>query len=162
MAGKVTITNDQRLRKFRKRIGPMTKGINATVGVQGQEAEEDHPGSDVSMATVAAAHEFGTDNNRPPQRSFLRDTLDLGKQRYAVMLVKGAREVAKGRGTTEGLMFRVGETLRQDVIKRIKAGIPPDLSEVTKARKDSSLPLVDKGFLVAAITSVVHKGPLKK
>ena len=157
MAGKVEIVRDNRLKGFRKRLKAMQKGATATVGVQGIKADEVY-GEGTPVVVVAAVHEFGSEDGTIPQRSYLRSTYDANIQRYRRIISKGMEKASKGQGTELSTMFQAGETYRADVIKAIKAGIPPDLKDATKARKGSTLPLVDTGILVAAITSVVKKG----
>ena len=155
MPGKVKV-NDNRLRSFRKKIKSL-KGIGVTVGVQGNEALAEHPSGAMTMAKLALTHEFGTKDGRIPSRSFLRSTFDDNKMRYGMMMTKGGRKVERGQATAMQVMFQLGETVRADIIARIKAHIPPPLSEVTIARKGSDIPLIDKGHLLGSITSVVHK-----
>jgi len=155
MAGEVRI-KDRGLRRFQKRFKGLAKGVSVTVGVQGKEAEEDHDGTPVVV--VAAVHEFGREDGSIPQRSYLRSTYDANLRKYKAMMLKGSRGVVKGGPTPKQAMFQTGETLREDVVKAIKAGIPPPLAESTIARKKSSVPLIDTGVLVAAITTVVHEG----
>lgn len=156
MGGSVTI-KDNRLRSFMKRIKGL-KNISVTVGVQGDMAQEEHPDGAMTMATLAATHEFGSEDGRhPPQRSYLRSTFDENQERYKKEMDKGGKDVAKGKITARGVMFELGEGIRKDIIKKIKAGIPPELSQRTKDAKGSSTPLIDKGHLIGSITSVVRE-----
>jgi hypothetical protein len=120
-------------------------------------AQADHPDAAMTFADLAAIHEFGTEDGHIPERSYLRSTFDSHRDRYGAMMTKGGREVEKGRDTAKGVMFKLGETVRADIIKRIKGHIPPPLAESTIARKGSDIPLIDKGHLIGAITSVVHE-----
>jgi len=161
VAGNVKV-NDNRLRTFRKRLKSL-KGLSVTVGVQGDMAQEEHPEGAMTMATLAAIHEFGSEDGRhPPARSFLRSTFDENVRKYDQLMLKGAQKVEKGRAVAKAVMFQLGETVRADIIKKIKAGIPPPLSQVTIDRKGSSVPLIDKGHLIGSITSVVHEGGKSK
>jgi phage gpG-like protein len=159
MAGEVKV-NDSRLRSFRKRIAPMQKGISVTVGVQGKEAESEYEDGTPTVV-VAAVHEFGSTDGRIPSRSYLRSTYDENRRKYEQQITKGARETAGGKTTAKQTMFKAGETLRRDIISKIKAGIPPPLSQRTIDAKGSSVPLIDTGQLVASITSIVHEGKPK-
>lgn len=156
MAGSVKV-KDNRLKAFRKRLKPLSKGITVTVGVQGKEAEGTYKDG-TPVATVAAVHEFGTQDGRIPQRSYLRSTYDANRKKYVATMAKGARKAVKGGTTAKQAAFEAGETFRADVVKTIKAGIPPPLHPATIAAKGSSVPLIDTGVLVAAISSVVHEG----
>ena len=160
MAGETKV-NDTRLRAFMKRIKPMQKGIYVTVGVQGTEAEAAHDESGTPMSTIAAVHEFGSMDGRIPERSYLRSTYDENRRKYEQMILQGAQNSTKGKETPKQAAFKTGETMRADVIKRIKAGIPPELSQRTIDKKGSSVPLIDTGQLVASITTVVHEGKPK-
>lgn len=159
MAGDVKI-DDRRLRAFFKRIKPMLKGVSVTVGVQGKEAESEYEDGTPTVV-VAAVHEFGSNDGRIPSRSYLRSTYDENRRKYEQMVAKEARNVAKGVGTAKQAMFKTGETLRADIISKIKGGIPPPLSQRTIDAKGSSVPLIDTGQLIASITTVVHEGKAK-
>lgn len=156
MAGKIT-TRDRGLRRFQKRLKSLAKGVTVTVGVQGKEAEQSYDDG-TPVVVVAAVHEFGREDGSIPQRSYLRSTFDANRKKYERMIPSKARMVIKGGPTGKQVMFEIGETLREDVVKAIKAGIPPPLAPATIARKGSTLPLVDWGILMAAISTVVREG----
>lgn len=160
MAGEVKI-NDRELRRFNKRVQSMLKGVSFTVGVQGKEAAEMHEKGDVPMTVIAAVHEFGSTDGRIPERSYLRSTFDENRRKYERMIRDGAKGVLKGKTAAKKTAFATGETVRADVIKRIKSNIPPPLAESTISRKGSSVALIDTGQLIASITSIVHEGKKK-
>lgn len=153
---RVTV-RDNRLRTFMARLKTM-RGIKVTVGVQGKEAEETHPESKgVPMRVIAAAHELGL--GTVPKRSFLRETYDMHRDRYAEFVVSGARQTAAGFTTILAVMWQAGEMIRGDIIQRMRSGIPPPLKDPSEERGgESAIPLIDKGHLIGSISSVVHVG----
>lgn len=158
MAGKSKVrVNDNRLRRFTKRLKSLTEGITVTVGVQGKEATEDYEDGP-SVAQVARVHEFGYPEGNIPQRSYMRATYDENREKYRRLIVKGSRDTMLGKMKSRQGMFIAGETYRKDIIKRIKSNIPPPLKQATIDRKGSSVALIDTGMLVAAITTVVKVG----
>lgn len=150
---------DRGLKRFFKRLR-VFDGHEVVVGIpakEGAETTEEGP----TLAYIAAAHEFGGKNNRPPQRSFLRDTFDIHAKKYGDLMEKAAQRVVKGEDPRKAL-FVLGETARGDVILRINQGIPPELAASTiaaktRAGKEGTLPLVDTGQLRASIRALVRR-----
>jgi hypothetical protein len=144
---------DRGLKRFFKRLR-VFDGLEVVVGIPAAEGAENRDGT--TLAGIAAAHEFGGPGNRPPQRSFLRDTFDIHAKKYGDLMEKATQRVLKNESPKKAL-FILGETARADVIDRINQGILPELSQVTIDRKGSDLPLVDTGQLRASIRSLVRK-----
>lgn len=127
------------------------------VGIQGREAAEIRPGG-ISMVGVGTIHEFGAPRANIPQRSFLRSTADANRRKYEQRMERSVRKLIK---TPESFnaraeLFKLGEIVRSDVIKTIKARIPPPLKAATIARKKGDdVPLIEFGLLINSIRSVV-------
>lgn len=109
-----------------------------------------------TLAEVAAAHEFGTD--QIPQRSFIRATVDLKAAEITALQEKLAAQVAEGKITPEVALERFGVTVQGMIQARIAEGIGPALAPETIRRKGSSKPLVDTGQLRSSITYQVTPG----
>lgn len=155
MASKSTVDErDRGLKRFFKRLR-VFDGLEVVVGIPAAEGAEQRDGT--TLAAIAAAHEFGGRDNKPPQRSFLRETFDLHVKKYGDMMEKAAERVTKHKENPKKALFILGETARADVVERINQGILPELAEVTRERKGSDLPLVDTGQLRASIKSLVRK-----
>lgn len=149
---------DRGLKRFFKRLR-VFDGLEVVVGIPAAEGSEDRDGT--TLAAIAASHEFGGKNNRPPQRSFLRETFDIHARKYGDLMTKATQRVLKNEDPRKAL-FILAETGRADVIKRIGEGIPPELADATiaaktRAGKKGTVPLVDTGMLRASIRGIVRK-----
>jgi hypothetical protein len=148
------IEKDTGFKELMKRLR-VFDGLEVVVGIPAKEGDQIYENG-APLIKIASAHEFGTDDGRIPSRSFLRDTFDINRAKYAKMQDEAAEQVVKGKDPRAAL-FRLSQEGRNDVIERINAGIDPPLKDATKDRKGSSLPLVDKGVLRASITGLVRK-----
>jgi len=137
-------------------------GAKVVVGFTGPEAEAKHEGGDgdgqLNVVSIAAVHEFGSADGRVPQRSMLRDTMDLHAQRYRKELQRSAADSILGRASLEQGLERLGVRAVGDVQKRINAGIPPELAASTVAKKGSSKQLIDTAQMKSAVTYEVRRG----
>lgn len=113
-----------------------------------------HGESGLTVAQVAAFHEFGT--SRIPRRSMLADTYDQNAERYADAARKVASGIILGRVDLRRGLDLIGVMIKGDVQRRIAAGITPPLSPVTIARKGSSQPLIDTGQMRGALDHEVR------
>lgn len=119
----------------------------------------------VSNATAAA---LGWDLPRTkphdihvPERSFIRDTVDLKTR----LIARTARALAQGilRGThdTRVALEKLGLFVEGEIKKRIARGIPPPLSPATIRKKtvngkQGTTPLINTGQLRASVDSEVR------
>lgn len=128
-------------------------GLVASVGIQGDEANEDRENG-LTNADIALFHEYGTEHI--PERSFLRSTFDENEKAYNQDLVNIARGFYVGETVRGGLLL-LGEKFRSDILKRIKKSIPPPLKEATIKRKyGETTPLIDTGQLWNSITAEIQ------
>jgi hypothetical protein len=144
------------------------KEASVTVGVFGDKGTEPVEGDDsgMTLADLAAIHEFGLGNN--PERSFLRSYFDANEVRIRQMLVKLVeirikKAVQSGKPITDAdrrqMLDQLGLKIVSEIQARIAAGeIQPPLTQATIDRKGSSTPLIDKGQLRAGITHEVKVG----
>ncbi len=105
------------------------------------------------IVEVAFWNEFGT--VKSPQRSFLRSTLDDKSQDWAAALGKLIR-----RMTLEQALEQLGRRMVNDVIRTIKAGVAPELSQFTldmrKVNKiQGTKPLMASREMITALASEV-------
>ena len=131
--------------------------IRVKVGIQGSEAAEIRAGG-ISMVRLGITHEFGAPRANIPQRSFLRSTGDANRAKYARLQEGIVRRLGKNPKAIDVRreLFRLGEIVRADVIKTIKARIAPPLKAATIARKKGDdIPLIETGQLINSISSVV-------
>lgn len=122
---------DNGYEKLLKRL--TTKIPAVTVGVHAAEGDAMRPDSDITVAEIAAIHEFGLGN--VDERSWLRKFVDENEAELRRMLSASAREVAAGRLTADQAMNRFGLVVAGMIKKRITAGIEPGLEDETKKRK---------------------------
>lgn len=132
------------------------------VGVIGPEAEGPHDGDPegLSLAEIAAIHEYGSEDGTIPERSFIRDGIDQNMDRINAVKEAVAKVVfeAKGMPIRTGLALIGLEAVRL-IRDRIREGIPPPLAESTMRRREAlgdshPRPLIDTGQLINAITHV--------
>lgn len=119
-------------------------GGPATVNVGFPATGEQHRESEgMSVAEVAAVHEFGSLNM--PERSFLRAGIRKNLKAYHQLNKKTLRQVLLGRMTLVHALGLLGEQAKSDVQTEITDGDFAPLSEATIKRKGSSKPLIDSG-----------------
>ena len=100
----------------------------------------------------AVSDEVGT--SAIPPRAFMRNAKSENDK-------KGVDFLAKDLNSTKNadLAFaRLGELVRNDVIVSINKTTKPPNSAETIARKGSSHPLIDTGFLKSSVTYEIDKG----
>jgi hypothetical protein len=157
---------------IRKAIVKTSKRVK--VGVLTDLAHKTAEGTDgeISMLELAAIHEFGSPAAGIPERSFLRATLNgqrdkvnasiekiVGAEVRALLETPGVSETQAEAAATRALgklglqlvaMIRATIRNRQTVGPEDQANAPS-----TIAKKGSTLPLVDTGQLINAITHLV-------
>lgn len=140
------------------------KGAHTKVGVQADTRREDAS----SMVVIAAAHEFGTEDNRPPERSWLRSTHDENRERIAILMRAEWKQILLGRSTPMRSLALIGEWLEAKIKAKIRKGIAPPLAEATiRARRGADpshkgarvfVPLIDTAQFVQSIRHVEVAG----
>ena len=142
--------NDAKWRGILARVSAM-KRPTVRVGVMGDAGDE----KGVSLAEIAAFHEFGT--STIPERSFLRSTFyGHAAEGLAKMCAKLSKAILEGKMDETRALGLLGLWAVSEVRKTIRAGIEPELAPATIAAKGSSLALVDTGQLINSITWVVE------
>jgi hypothetical protein len=116
-------------------------------------------GAEISLAELAAIHEYGAPGAGIPARSFLRETFQGSGGREALVnfLAKLAKGVISERVEVEKALDMLGAWAVAAIKNRIKAHIDPPNAPATIAAKGSSTPLVDTGQLINSITWEVGK-----
>jgi len=128
------------------------------VGVRSGQGAEQVEGGDLTLAGLAAVHEFGSPAQGIPERSFLRSTVDAGALDYSGELVDALSRGLDGKGDLRAAAAKLGARMAGDVQQRIADRIAPDLKPATVAAKVAGrdVPLVDTGRLRQAIDSEVR------
>lgn len=142
--------------KFRQRL----KAPEVTTGVHQDEGSEIEEGSPLTVAEIAAIHEFGF--GQVPERSWLRDFIKENRNALEDMLEKAAIDIYNG-ADPEVIMARFGLVVVGMIKQRIIAGIAPPLKEETKKQKRQvtggeakDTPLIRFGQFVSAIAHEVR------
>ena len=131
-------------------------GAAVLVGWPERKGSVQHRGAALTVAQIAAIHEFGLPSRGIPERSMVRETLRINDKKYR----EAARKI--GLGITAGKMDQrrgldlLGVMIKGDIQQRIAAGIAPGLKPATIRRKGSSKPLIDTGQMRASIDHEVR------
>lgn len=139
------------------------KDRRVKVGVldSGEGAAMHDPDGDLSVAEIAAVNEFGTQDGRIPERSFVRSTFDEQREELVELGKELIAKVFEGKIDVNKALNMLGAKLATEIKKKITLGdgVPPPNAEATIAAKGSSRPLVDTGRMVNAITwAILGKG----
>lgn len=150
-------TRDTGMGKFLKRL----TSPEITVGVHSADGSEMQDDSDLTVAEIAAIHEFGLG---VPERSWLRDFVDENREQLSDMLATTAKLIAEGKYPPDVAMNRFGLAVVGMVKKRIVAGIQPELTEETKLEKQrvtgggaKDTPLIRFGQFISAIAHEISR-----
>lgn len=123
---------------------------------------EAHQGSDMTVAKIAAIHEFGTDTM--PERSFMRSAIDGNKGKIQKTIDTLASKVIDGKMPQKQALGLIGEMIKGLMKQRITAQGPgvkgawQDISQATKDRKGSSKILIDTGQMINSISWEIVPG----
>ncbi len=142
---------------FARIVGAIKKAVQqayVTVGVHQEEGDKPHGA--FTVAQIAAVHEYGSEDGKIPQRSFIRDTHDLNLQANLERLKRLEEHVLTGKLTQHQLLTYLGEVASKQMVSRINQGIAPALKPATIKRKGSSKPLIDTGQLKGSISFKVN------
>lgn len=149
-------TRDTGLSKFLKRL----TSPEITVGVHSADGSEMQDDSDLTVAEIAAIHEFGLG---VPERSWLRDFVDENREKLSDMLATTAKLIAEGKYPADVAMNRFGLAVVGMVKKRIVAGIDPPLTDETKREKErvtggpKDTPLIRFGQFISAVAHEISR-----
>ncbi len=126
------------------------KPASITVGIHQEEGNAQH--GSMTVAEIAAVHEYGSSDGTIPQRSFVRDTHDENLQSNLALLKLQEERVLAGHLTQHQACALLGEVASKQMVSKINAGISPANAPSTIRRKKSSKPLIDTGQLKGAIS----------
>jgi len=97
---------------------------------------------DIGNMELALIHELGLG---VPERSVIRDTIDLNQTAYRIFIRKLAQQVVIGRITKKQALELIGLKIQADMRARVGSSELEELADSTKERKGSSAPLLDTG-----------------
>ncbi len=138
------------LKASRERMPTLAVGVFETAG--------QHRDSDKTVAEIGEIHELGL-GVRP--RPWLRPVVDGRRQVVIARLKRVAEAVALGKLAAKDGMNLIGLDLVRIIKARIVAGIPPELADSTKLRKQNTAgqhkdtPLINTTQFLGSITHEV-------
>lgn len=161
MALKVSVFADSKVFQAIYDRAKLATQLKVRAGVFGDAASES-VGDGFTMLDLVAVHEYGSEDHHIPERSFIRSTMNRPDivQMQKVMIAKAVASILAGRITTEKALGLIGSYMVEQIKATIRnrATVPntPNAAS-TIAAKGSSLPLVDTGRMINAITWDVGK-----
>ena len=155
MAGSRVTDKDRGWKTILKNARKASDANYAAVGVIGTGAAENHDG--ITNAELASVHEYGTLDGRIPERSFIRATIDEQRDAYRKLAKTLSEKIIDGKLVKTQALDLLGVRAVADIVRKIRSGLEPDITDVTKDRKGSSKPLIDTGQLVQSITHAVRR-----
>lgn len=154
---------DRGWKKLREQL-QAAKGAHTKVGVQADARRQDAS----PMVVIAMAHEFGTEDKNPPERSWLRSTHDENREKIAILMRAEWKAILAGTSTPMRSLGLIGAWMQAKIQNKIRKGIAPQLADSTKKRRagpDAShvgprvfTPLIDSGQFVESIRHVEFPG----
>lgn len=145
---------DRGWRKLRREV--FRVGQHVTVGVHGED--EGRKGGQIGNVELATVHEFGSEREGIPERSFIRYTIDTNILKYRRLVHALGQQVYRTRITTAQALEILGLKVASDMRRtfdRTPAGWPPIEASTAAGREfGGTKPLVDRKELQR---SVKHK-----
>lgn len=139
---------------FRKLVESMGELGTITIGVQGDEAKQKHPESDLTVGEIAAIHELGLGGT--PRRSWLVEWMDANRDRMRNETADALRQVLQGRISRNKALAALGFAWTADVRERVSSGqVTPGLPS-SNPRGAGAPPLFDTHTLHNAITYKIY------
>lgn len=123
-------------------------------GVDGLPGGSEHSDDGISIAGLAAVHEYGLG---VPERAPLRKTFDEIEGRLGVAAQRLFAQMVDGHIAKREMLGTLGLFASSQVRRTIQAGVEPPNAPATIKRKGSSKPLIDEGILLSAYTHEVRE-----
>lgn len=112
-----------------------------------------------SIIKVGVIHEFGSEDGKIPERSFLRSAMRENAKEHNKLAAKLAKAVSNGDQSPDDALELLGTKAAANVRESIVSLTSPANTAATIRAKGSSNPLVDTGLLAQSIThQVMGKG----
>lgn len=149
--------DDKRL--FNKVIRSMkTSDFAVLAGIVGGRGGAQESGSPLSVAQVAAVHEYGTRDGKIPRRPFISQPFDKNQKKFNSIIKKYTEKSPDPKKGKETGLFLAAEFYIGEIIKSINARMYQKLSPRTiqQRRKNDTLPLIDTGQMINALGTRVE------
>lgn len=163
--GKVkVIDRDRGWKKIAAELRKAAQKPYVKVGFIGDVGGAEHKDSHLTVAGVAAIHEYGAPEQNIPERSFIRGTIEAHSNEVQGFIDQQSRSVVLQKIDVKEALGRLGLFMVSLIKNRIvKEHIPPPLKESTiraKTRdgKVGDVPLVNTGQMLNSIRHQVVMG----
>lgn len=103
------------------------------------------PPSPITIAQIAATHEFGSADGRIPERAPIRTTLAKHSKDIKRLIKKVSGSVLDGKMNKKKAIGVVCQKIADGLVSTIEGNLPPPNEPSTIARKGSSKTLIDTG-----------------
>lgn len=122
--------------KFSMAVRALADEHGVQVGVIGERGDEEREGG-MTNAQIAAIHEFGSEDGRIPERSFMRASFNAHKAEYINMLGQLLVRCLDGKLSADKAFGLVGLKISTDMKLFVTAGdeVPPPNAPSTIERK---------------------------
>lgn len=155
------ILSDFDERKFRDLLERFSTGQRSVlVGFPAEierQVEGDAKPPDLTVAQIAAIHEFGAPNAAIPERPFLRPAIADNREKFFALNRVSLKGVMDGSLTMQQALGRLGAIAQAQVQKKIVQGPFRPLEPKTIARKGSTKPLIDSGQMRQSVQWVIEE-----
>jgi len=168
---------DQGYKELRRRWMNTKNSRLVAIGIFGEAASAGKEGigpngetiidEEITNVLVAAAHEFGTQDGRVPERSWLRAYVDENRGKIRALIRKLTEQVLEGKLSHDQALGLIGAKTVAQIQNRIRRGLQPPLAEATKAARRGPdkkhkgprifKPLIDTGQMINSITWEVRR-----
>jgi hypothetical protein len=118
---------------------------------KGEPGNQTKPQVPITMAQLAAVHEYGSPEQNIPERSFIRSTLAEHSKEIKRLVKKVTNACVSGKMDKKRAIGIVCQKIADGMVAKIESNIPPALSEETIRAKGSSVALIDTGQLKNSI-----------
>lgn len=151
------IDKDRGWKKIAEEFRKASQQPFVKVGLVGSGAEATHKGSDQTVASIAAIHEYGSEDGHIPERPFIRGTIQSRLTEIQGFIDHQIKDVLFQKIDVQGALGRLGLFTVSAIKDRIVSEhIPPPLAESTikqKTRdgKTGEVPLVDTAQMLNSI-----------
>lgn len=134
-----------------------SNGKESYVNVGFLQSSGMHKDSDMTVAAIAAVHEFGSSDGRIPQRSFMRSAVSQNKNALQTLIEKLAGKVADGEMIRDKALGIIGQYVRDRIVAKINSSVPPPNAPSTISAKGSSRTLIDTGQMKQSVAWEIKK-----
>jgi hypothetical protein len=120
--------------------------------------EPDQKAEPITMAQLAAVHEYGSPIRNIPERSFIRSAISQHSKDIKKLIKKVTTSVVDGKLSKKQAIGIVCQKIADGIVAKIESNVPPPLEDATITRKGSSHTLIDTSQLKNSVDWEVKEG----